>query len=61
MPTTPPPLVFNYASGFEINTKHKEAIRQLYGFGEKSTAELMERYKLGKSTIHCVLKYNAPE
>jgi hypothetical protein len=53
--------VFNHAPGFEINTKYKEAIRQLYGFREKSTAELMERYKLGKTTIHYVLEYNAPE
>jgi hypothetical protein len=61
MPTTPPPLVFNHAPGFEIDTKHKEAIRQLHGFGEKSTAELMKRYKLGKTTIHRVLEYDAPE
>ena len=61
MPTTPSPLVFNHALGFEIATKHKEAIRELHGFGEKSTAELMERYKLGKTTIHRILAYNAPE
>jgi hypothetical protein len=30
MPTTPPPLVFNHAPGFEIDIKYKEAIRQLY-------------------------------
>lgn len=61
MPTTPPPLVFNHATGFEIDTKHKEAIRQLHGFGEKLTAELMGRYKLSKSTIHHVLAYDVPE
>jgi hypothetical protein len=49
MPTTPPPpFVFDHVPGFEIATKYKEAIRELYSFGEKSTAELMERYKLGK-------------
>ena len=61
MPTTPSPLVFNHALGFEIATKHKEVIRELHGFGEKSTTELMERYKLGKTTIHRVLEYDAPE
>jgi hypothetical protein len=38
MPTTPPPLVFNHAPGFEIETEHKNAIRELYSFGEKSNA-----------------------
>ena len=61
MPTTPPPLVFNHALGFEIDTKHKEAICQLYSFGEKSTMELIERYKLGKTIIHRVLEYDALE
>ena len=51
MPTTPPPLDFDHKPGFEIATKHKNAIRELYGFGEKSTAELMARYKLSKSCI----------
>jgi hypothetical protein len=61
MPTTPLPLVFNHALGFEIDTKHKEAIRQLYNFGEKSTAELIVHYKLSKSTIHHALAYDVPE
>jgi len=39
--------VFNHALGFKID--------------EESTAELVERYKLGKTTIHCVLEYDAPE
>jgi len=34
MPPTTPPLVFNHLPGEEIETKHKEAIRQLYGFGK---------------------------
>ena len=56
--TTPLILVFNHAPGFEINTKNKEAIRQLYNFREKLTAELIEYYKLNKSTIYYVLIYN---
>ena len=60
-PSTPPPLDFDHQPGFEIRTKHKEAIRQLHGFGAKSTAELMTRYKLSKSTIHHVLEYDKPE
>jgi transposase len=58
MPTTPPPLKFDHKKGFEIETEHKNAIRELHGFGEKSTEQLMERYKLGKSTIHRVLGYD---
>jgi hypothetical protein len=30
MPTTPLLLVLNYALGFEITTKYKEGIRELY-------------------------------
>jgi Mor family transcriptional regulator len=47
--------VFDHVPGFEITTKHKEVIRELHGFGEKSTTELIERYKLGKTTIYRVL------
>ena len=61
MPTTPPPLDFDHQPGFEIRTKHKEAIRQLHGFGGKTTEELMARYKLTKSTIYHVLDYDRPE
>jgi hypothetical protein len=52
--------VFNHAPGFEIATKHEEAIRELHGFREKSTAELIECYKLGKSTIYRVLGVPLP-
>jgi hypothetical protein len=52
--------VFNHAPGFEIATKHEEAIRELHGFREKSTAELIERYKLDKSTIYRVLGVPLP-
>jgi len=61
MPTTPPLFVFDHVLGFEITTKHKEAIRELHSFREKSTTELIERYKLGKTIIHRVLAYDAPE
>jgi transposase len=57
MPTTPPPLQFSHQKGFEIETEHKNAIHELHGFGEKSNAQLMDRYKLGRSTIHRILDY----
>jgi hypothetical protein len=58
MPTTLPTLKFDHLPGFEIETEHKNAIRELYGFGKKTTPELMQRYKLGRSTIHRVLGYD---
>ena len=61
MPTTPPPLDFDHKPGFEIATKHKNAIRELHGFGGKTTEELMDRYKLSKSTIGHILSYDKPE
>jgi transposase len=61
MPKTPPPLDFDHKPGFEIRTKHKEAIRQLHGFGGKSVEELMERYSLSRTTIIQVLGYPVPE
>jgi len=61
MATTPPPLDFDHQPGFEIPTKHKEAIRQLHGFAGKSVEELMARYQLGKSTINRILSYEHPE
>ena len=60
LPTTPP-LDFDHKPGFEIQTKHKEAIRQLYGFGKKSVEELIKRYSLSKTTIIQILGYPAPE
>jgi hypothetical protein len=30
MPPTTPPLQFNHQKGYEIETKHKEAIRRLH-------------------------------
>jgi hypothetical protein len=58
MPTTPPPLDFDHKSGFEIATKHKNAIRELYGFKKKLIAKLIARYKLSKSSIYHVLSYD---
>jgi hypothetical protein len=60
VPTTPP-LDFDYQPGFEIPTKHKEAIRQLYGFAKVPIEAIMVRYKLGKAIINRVLSYDAPE
>jgi transposase len=61
MPPTPPPLDFDHQPGFEVAIKHKEAIRQLYGFAGKLVEELMARYRLGKSTINRILSYEHPE
>jgi transposase len=58
---TPLPLDFDHQPGFDILTKHKNAIRELYGFGEKSTAQITERYKLSKTTIYQILDYKHPE
>jgi hypothetical protein len=41
MPTTPPTLKFDHLPGFEIETEHKNAIRELHGFGKKTTPELI--------------------
>ncbi|KAG4428623.1 hypothetical protein IFR05_015897 [Cadophora sp. M221] len=61
MPPATPPLDFEHEKGDEIPTKHKEAIRQLYGFAKVPIERLMVRYKLGKSTITKILNYDAPE
>ena len=61
MAPTTPLLDFNYEPGAQILTKHKEAIRQLYGFARIPIEGLMERYHLGKSTIIKILEYDAPE
>jgi transposase len=61
MSPTTPPLDFNHQKGEEIPTKHKEAIRQLYGFAKVPVQRLMTRYGLGRSTIERILQYNAPE
>ena len=61
MPPATPPLDFTHLPGEEIPTKHKEAIRQLYGFAKIPVEVLATRYKLGRTTIERVLDYDAPE
>ena len=61
MPTTPPPLDFDHKPGFEIATKHKNAIRELHGFGGKTIEELMAWYKLTKPIIYHILSYDRLE
>jgi hypothetical protein len=56
-----PPLDFKHESGFEIPTKHKEAIRQLHWFAKVPICRLETRYKLGNSTIRRILSYDVPE
>ena len=61
MPPTTPPLDFDHLPGKENETKHKETIRQLYGFAKIPLELLMTRYKLGSSIIEKILRYDAPE
>jgi len=59
MTSTPPML--EHLPGFEILTKHKEAIRQLVNYAAIPIPKLIARYKLGYSTIRRVLNYEALE
>jgi len=61
MAPSTPPLDFDHEPGAQIPTKHKEAIRQLYGFAKIPVEGLMKQYHLGKSTIIKILTYDAPE
>jgi transposase len=61
MAPTTPPLDFIHEKGFEIPTKHKEAIRQLHRFAKISVPALQIRYDLGESTIRRILEYDIPE
>ena len=61
MAPSTPPLQFDHKPGFEIETGDKKAIRELYGFAKKSIPALMDRYKLGYTTICHVLQYDRPE
>jgi hypothetical protein len=61
MAPTTPPLDFDHEPGAQIPTKHKEAIRQLYGFAKILVEGLMAQYCLGKSTIIKILTYDTPE
>ena len=61
-PSTPPLDDWQYQKGFEIATKHKEAIRQLYWFGKVPICMLVLRYKgLKESSIRKILNYPHPE
>ena len=46
MTSTPPIHNWDHEKGYEIPTKHKEAIRELAAFGKKSVKELANCYKL---------------
>jgi hypothetical protein len=58
MTTTPPIHDWHHEKGYEIPTKHKEAIRELAAFGNKSVKQLADRYELGQSSIRRVLNYS---
>ena len=67
-PITPPPDDWHPRKGFEILTKHKNAIRQLHIYGKVSICVLQIRYRdpvtkkpLGYTTIRKILGYPAPE
>jgi hypothetical protein len=59
--TTTPPLDFDHNKGDEIETKHKEAIRQLVWFGKIPRTRIQTRYNLGESTIRRILTYDHPK
>jgi hypothetical protein len=61
MTTTPPPLDFQHLPGYEIPTKHKEAIRQLHWFGHVPVSLIMVRYRLGETSVRRILSYDYPE
>ena len=61
MPPATPPLDFSHLPGEEIETKHKEVIRQLYSFAKIPVEVLMTRYGPVRSTIEKILRYDAPE
>ena len=60
-PTTPPSLDFKNKKGYEIETKHKEASRQLHWLGKVPVCALIVRYKLGDTTIRKILGCAKPE
>ena len=61
MTTMPPPLDFQHLPGYEVPTKHKEAIRQLHWFGHVPVLMIQERYYLNESSVHCILSFDYPE
>jgi hypothetical protein len=60
-PTTPPNPMPDHKLGFEILTKHKEAIRQLRFIANLGPSAIAKVYKTGRSTINRILKYGVPE
>ena len=61
MPPATPKFDFTHEPGFEILTKDKNAIRELYGFAKIPVEVLMTRYKLGRSTISKILTSLVPK
>jgi hypothetical protein len=59
MSSTPPPP--ELLLGYEVPTKHKEAICQLYGFAKIPVEVIMDRYKLSKSGVRKILNYEVLE
>jgi transposase len=60
MPPTTPPLQFDHQKGYEIETKHKEAIRRLHWRAKIPVRELADEYHLGQSEVYRILAYPAP-
>ncbi|RFU27462.1 hypothetical protein B7463_g8873, partial [Scytalidium lignicola] len=60
-PTTPPNPMPEHELGYEILTKHKEAIRQLRFLANWGPSQLAKVYRIGRSTVNRILKYGAPE
>jgi hypothetical protein len=58
-PCTPPML--NHIPGYEILTKHKEAIHQLYKFAKMGLQSLKGYYTLTHTTISKILQYDVPK
>lgn len=58
-PRTPP--MPDHIPGYEIRTKHKEAIRQLYKFAKIGLQQLEGYYDLTHTTIRKILEYDVPE
>jgi hypothetical protein len=58
-PCTPP--MPDHIPGYEILTKHKEAIRQLYKFAKIGLQQLEGYYTLTYTTISKILQYNVPK
>ena len=51
----------DHQPGYEILTKHKEAIRQLHKFAKIGLQQLQGYYSLADSTVRKILRYDVPE